>query len=433
MDLNESGVRETKFSRARFLRVTAVGAGLLAVPGALASCGLGGGGGTALRFVGHADYKEAASAMIERFREQNPDVTFETSYAPTDNLQTSLRAQLGGGNAPDIHTVWPGNGSAMSMVQLVEADLLADLSDQPWVDEIPESFKPVFTHEGNTYNLTPNYSVIGAIYNKQVFDDLGLEIPTTWDELLALCDEVKADGKHPIALGNQTPFVTQMINYALVASTVFAENPDFAEQHLEGEASFPDSGWREAFEKYLELNEREYFNPNPNGTTYEQQLQMVANGEAAMAVSTSGALPQIEDYGEEGQYSIFAFPGVNDPEKVWIPAAPGNGFGVNSNSDNIDVSKTFLTFMSETENMNDFANSVGGLPLIPNEQFEVPETLESMVQFVEQERNVPFMDQRWPNAEIQPVHFAVVQEVFAGETTIDEALRRMEAAYDQGG
>lgn len=433
-DLDEGRITETKLSRARFLQVAAAGAGLLAIP-SLASCRLGGEGGgqTSLRFVGLSDEQEALRPLIERYREQNADVTFSTSYAPVDQVQTQVRTQLAGGNPPDLHVVWPGNGSAMAMVQLAQAGLLAELSDEPWVDKIPKSFQPVFTYEGDTYFFSSTFSVIGAIYNKNVFEDLGLEIPTTWDELLALCDEVKAAGKYPIALGNQTPWVTQLINYALVASTVFAENPDFAEQHLEGETSFPESGWREAFEKYMELDEREYFNPNSLGTTYEQQLQMVASGDAAMAVQVSSGVPQIESYGEPGQFAMFAFPGVNDPEKVWIPAAAGAGWGVNVDSEHIEESKAFLRFLAETENMNSFAETAGDLVLIPNEQFEVPESLESMIPFVEQDRSAPYMDQRWPNAEVQPTHFAVIQEVFAGTATIDQALRRMEAAYDQEG
>lgn len=432
-DLDEGGIRETKLSRARFLQVAAVGAGLLTMP-SLAACGLGGGGGgeTSLRFAALSDDQEALESLIKRYQEQNPDVALSTSYAPVDQVQTQLRTQLGGGNPPDLHVVWPGNGSAMSMVQLAQANLLADLSDQPWADEIPENFRSVFTYEGATNFFSPSFAVIGAIYNKEVFNDLGLEIPKTWDELLALCDEVKAAGKHPIALGNQTPWVTQLINYALVASTVFAANPDFAEQHLEGTTSFPESGWRDAFEKYMELDKRGFFNPNSLGTSYEQQLQMVASGDAAMAVQVSSGVAQIEGYGEPGQFAMFALPGVNDPKKVWIPAAAGAGFGVNSDSEYVDESKAFLRFLAEAKNSNYFTETSGELALIPNEQSDVPESLESMLPFVEQGRSAPFMDQRWPNAEVQPVHFAVVQEVFAGETTIDQALSRMEAAYNQG-
>lgn len=423
-------VTETRISRAKFLRAAAAGTGLLAVPG-LASCGLGGGSETALRLAGFADFQEATNTMIERYQEQNPDTTFETTYAPVDQVQSSLRPQLASGNAPDMHVVWPGNGNALAMIPLVQANLLENLSDQPWASEIPESFERVFAVEGETYFFTPSFSMIGAIYNKNVFDELGLQIPETWDDLISTCEEIKADGRHPIALGNQTPWVTQLINYALVASTVFAENPDFAEQHLEGNADFSDSGWQEAFEKYMELNEQEFFNPNPLGTTYEQQLQMVASGEAAMAVQTSGGIPQIESYGEPGQFAVFAFPGVNDPDMVRVPAAPGNGFGVSPNSDFIEESKAFITFMSETENMNDFADITGSLPVIPNEQAEDPEALQPMMPFVEQDKGVPYMDQLWPNPEVQQVHFAVVQEAFTGETTISDALRRMEDAYEQ--
>src|SRR5262245_26667811 len=67
------------------------------------------------------DAKVGWEPLIAAYKKVAPNVTIKASYAPTDQLQTALRAQLGAGNAPDLFAAWPGNGSAMAIQQLAPA------------------------------------------------------------------------------------------------------------------------------------------------------------------------------------------------------------------------------------------------------------------------------------------------------------------------
>src|SRR4051794_35568561 len=129
-------------SRRGFLVLT----GGAAAMAALTACGGSGSGDDSLRLVGVADQQKPLDELTKAYGK----VKFNASYAPTDQVQTSVRTQLGAGNAPDIHVVFPGNGSAMSMAQIAKANLLADLSDQEWTKKIPENFKPAFQSGGKT-------------------------------------------------------------------------------------------------------------------------------------------------------------------------------------------------------------------------------------------------------------------------------------------
>jgi hypothetical protein len=120
------------------------------------------------------------------------------------------------------------------------------------------------------------------------------------------------------------------------------------------------------------------------------------------------------------------------PDKLWIPAAAGGSYGLNAESDNPEGGKELLQVMAEPENMNKSASLQGALPSIPNDQFQIPSALEPMMPFMEEGKIVPFMDQLWPNAEVQQAHFTAVQQLFTGEITIDEALRSMDEAYQKG-
>jgi raffinose/stachyose/melibiose transport system substrate-binding protein len=422
---------------ARALRAAGGGAAVLALSATLAACGGsddGGGsdGGGSLRIVAVADQKPALDPLIAAYERANPDVDITATYAPTDQVQTSVRTQLGAGNAPDVHVVYPGSGSAMSMAEIARAGLLADLDDQPWTRSIPSSLDGAFKYEDRTYIYSAGSSVIGAIYNRAAFERAGVEIPRTWSELIASCDAFQRAGIVPIALGAQTPWVTQLITYALVPSTVYARDPTFDDEQLAGRTTFADSGWRDAMEKYLELQREGCFNDNPNGTTFEQQTSLVGTGRAAMAVQVSAVLAGFRDAASDPeQISMFPFPGAEDPADNWIPAGVVVGLGVSARSENLDGAKRFVAFLGEAQNIDRWASSVAAIPLVRDDSTRIDPALEPFLPYIDEDKAVPFMDQRWPNAEVQPTHFAVIQELLSGKSSVDDALQKMDEAYGQ--
>jgi len=407
-------------------------AGGAAAAGTLAACGgnSSGSGGGQLKVIGAGSQEAGLRKALEQYKAKNADFDFNLSFSPADQLQTSLRAQLAAGNAPDLHAVYPGNGSAMSMVQLSKAKLLTDLSDQAWTQKIPTGFKGAYQQDGKTYIFSPGTSVLGAIYNKKAFSTAGVEPPKTWSELLTVCEALKKKGIVPLALGAQTPWVTQLINYALVPGTVYAKQPDFDDKMAAGSTSFASSGWADAMTKYLELQKRGFFNDNPNGTTYEQATSMVGTGKAAMAVQVSAVLqayraaaPSPDDLG------MFPFPATDTVADNWIPGGIVVGLAVSAKSKKAEQARKFIEFCGQPETVSAWAEAVACVPLYSEGEAKVDPVLKPFLPYLADNKAVPFMDQRWPNAEVQPTHFAVVQELLGGRTTVDGALKKMDEAY----
>ena len=421
----------TPVSRRRLLQLMggAMAAGTLAACGGNSSGGSGGGGGN-LKVIGAGSQEAGLRKALDEYKKQNSSFDFNLSFSPADQLQTALRAQLAAGNAPDMHAVYPGNGSAMSMVQLSKANLLADLSDQAWTQKIPTGFKGAYQQDGKTFIFSPGTSVLGAIYNKKAFAKAGVEVPTTWSELLSVCEALKKQGIVPLALGAQTPWVTQLINYALVPGTVYAKQPDFDDKMADGSASFAGSGWADAMNKYLELQKRGFFNDNPNGTTYEQATSMVGTGKAAMAVQVSAVLqayraaaPSPDDLG------MFPLPATDTPADNWIPGGIVVGLAVSAKSKKADEARKFIEFCGQPDMINSWAEAVACVPLYSEGEAKVDPVLKPFLPYLSGNKAVPFMDQRWPNAEVQPTHFAVVQELLGGKSSVDAALKKMDEAY----
>ena len=419
---------------------------LLAV--AVAACGSGtqdsssndggagagaGGKPVTLTLTSITDAKGGWDPLIAAYKKVAPNVTIKASYAPTDQLQTALRAQLGAGNAPDLFVAWPGNGSAMSVQQLAPSGLVADISYQGWIKQVPDGLKPLLGADGKSYMWSACVAPIGVIYNKRVFEDAGVtQPPKTWGELLTAADKIKQAGKIPFAVGNQTPWITQLLPYAIAPSTAFAEDPNLAQDMLDKKKSFENSGWHTVFERYLELYKRGLFNKSPNGTTYEQTQSLVGSGKAAMAVQVIATMPPfLAAAKNKADLGTFPFPAADTADALQIPAGVCAGLAASANGKHLEEAKKFIDWLGKPENMATFSKATFSIPLVGAESADVDPVLKPFTPFLASNKTVPFMDQQWPNAKVQPAHFAGIQELVAGKTNVPGLLKQLDEAYNQ--
>jgi raffinose/stachyose/melibiose transport system substrate-binding protein len=392
------------------------------------SAGTGDVSGT-LKIAAGTEIKAGVEALIEAYQAERPDVDVKASYALETQFNTQIKAQLTGSNGPDVLVTIPGSGNATSVGALAKAGLLQDLSEEPWVADINPAQKAEVTFDDKTYMYPLGYDPMGIVYDAKVWEKHGMTVPETWSELLASCAQWREKGLEPIAVGMKESFVPQFITYALIASTVYRENPDFDEQQAAGTATFSDSGWRDAFEKYVELERAGCFNKGFQGMGYDEMLNAVTSGKAAMTVTVSASMGAMRESNPDAEITMAPFPTTDNAEDNWVGAGVFAGFSMSSKAQNPEVAKDFLRFINTPEMAAKFQAAAGAVP--PGDNPEAP-GLESVVAVIQDGRTGPYPDHFWPNPDVQATHNAVVQQIFTGQTTIDEALQKMDAAYSKG-
>ena len=105
------------------------------------------------------------------------------------------------------------------------------------------------------------------------------------------------------------------------------------------------------------------------------------------------------------------------------------GIGINVKSKHAEQAKKFIEYCGQPDVVNAWAEAVACVPLYSEGDAKVDPVLKPFLPYLKDNKAVPFMDQRWPNAEVQPTHFAVVQELLGGKTTVPAALKKMDEAY----
>jgi raffinose/stachyose/melibiose transport system substrate-binding protein len=317
------------FSRKSHITAKMLGIGVVAASLTLAGCSSGGGeseDGSSISVL--VDNNEATvalwNALVEAFEAKNPDITVKVETRPQgaegDNL---VKTRLSTGDMDDVFAYNSG-----SLLQALTPDqTLANLADEDWVSTLDEGFRTVVSTDNGMYGIPLGQSMGGAVlYNKDVYADLGLSVPTTWDEFISNSEAIKAAGTvAPIIQTYADTWTSQLFVLGNNAN-VLAEDPDWADKYTENKAKYADEPALAGFEHLEEVHEKDLLNEDYASATYDDGIRMISTGEGAQyPMLTFAAGPIIQNYPEAlPTVGLFPLPGdsaESNPLTVWQPNA----------------------------------------------------------------------------------------------------------------
>jgi raffinose/stachyose/melibiose transport system substrate-binding protein len=328
----------------------------------------------------------AAEGLVEAFQEANPDVEINIEARPQGpDGETLLKTRLNSGDAGDL--VWFNSGSLLQ--SLNPSVTLLDVSDEDWVADVSDEWVQAASVDDVLYGApVGGASAGGILYNKTVFSDLGLEIPRSWDELVAVAEKVKAAGLVPVAQTYKDSWTSQFLVLGDFFNVQAAE-PDFAEQWTAGEAKFAGNPAAMAgFEHLAELHAKELINPDYASATFDQGQEMIATGAAAMYPQISGITGALVDRYPNAAEDIGFFPipgedAESNGATLWQPPA----LYIAKASEHADAAKRFLAFVASPDGCAAYvaANGADGISPVTTCTLpdDVPATLTDLLPFTE--------------------------------------------------
>ncbi|WP_373232848.1 extracellular solute-binding protein [Cohnella sp.] len=263
------------------------------------------------------------------------------------NRFTKLPAEMAAGNPPKVFDLFGGNADAL---KYAKAGRLLDLT--PILDELglKDKFLNVFgqfTLDGKIYGLPIGGNMEGVFYNTELFQQNGLNAPTTWDDLVKAADTLKDKGITPFAIGSQAGWVPNMLLNTLIGRQVSAGFPNGL---TDGSFKWNQPEAVAGFTVYKEWVDKGYFTKGELGKTYDDMLNDFAAGKAAMIFDGSwrssafkaGAVAA----GLEGKVGFIALPAIPNAkgDQTSINANYGNGYGFSSdlNDSELKAVKAFI-------------------------------------------------------------------------------------------
>ncbi len=405
----------------------------------LASCASNGGGEAdpnapvTLRLSVEAGAVRAPIAvMADKYSEENPNVTFDVEEVPNEQYGEVLRTQLQGGNASDVFYVTGGNGNPHSALPLAEAGYLEPLTDTSAAELYNDQTRYLSEWNDQLWTQPVDFVPITNNYNITAAEELGIKPPfRTVAEVKAACKTAQAGGKTLLRLAGSTVPNNGLTTLQFAATRVFADEPDWNAKRTNGEVTFADTaGWKESLQLILDLRDAGCFQNGVEAGVIADNVPNVAAGNAIGAFAPGGAVGDMRRINPDASFISTAFPG--DAGEEYMFASPSNMLGINAKSGANEkaAAKGFLAWLAEPENADALAETSGNLSIRAGAGSALPEQYSSIATYFEQNNYQPLANLGWPSPEVYNTLGTGVQGLLTGQTTIDDVLASMDAAWD---
>lgn len=295
--------------------------------------------------------------------EEKFNIIIEMQNVATANYRSTFKAKMSGDDMSDlfmIHDLTPSEDGYVMDNTTVSPDMLLDLSDlentKLYSDETLEST----TVDGKLTRMSVSKNPMGVLYNRKVFSDNNLQIPTNIDEFMDVMDTLKDKGIAPLAGSFADGWSAQIIPFIAVDNWVVRNNPNLGKDLYDITTNSRKMKWSETDETMKEALglvkkwiDEGYFTNDPLGTDANVASQLLATGEAAMFITGAWQYSVASQACEEGvEIGFFPLP-LNKPgEDLYVPGLnkEGNeGMCINAESPNVEAAKIAMNYYLSEE------------------------------------------------------------------------------------
>ena len=248
------------------------------------------------------------NSLIDEFEAANPDIDIVSDCVLNDSYKEKIRVLVSTDALPDVFFSWSGvfgENLTRSGRVLALDDVMA--RDSEWSSQIVEGQWAPFNYNGKQYGAPWSMDGKAFFYNVDVFNELGIEIPTTLNELYAVCEKLKENGyDEPISAGFSAPWA---VSHYLGTICQRVVDPEVLAKDYTGGGDFSDPAYIEALNIFKKLGE--YMTSDPCSVDHEFARNAFIMGVSPMCYMQLAEMKYMRD-DEELNYAFFNFPAVED-------------------------------------------------------------------------------------------------------------------------
>lgn len=264
-----------------------------------------------------------AEWVKETVEEKYPYITVDLQTYASDEIDQISKTRIASDDAPAIF-------GGFNTQEYVDAGYIYDLSNEPWLSNIQESVQSAGMVDGVLTQVPMDTNYYGVFYNKDIFDELGLEVPTTLTEFYAVCDTLKENDISPFCCGFgdiwtlQEQFSPIYMTLCMGGYGGFeADKEWYANKENLTSNYADDAAFARSFEILYSLTP--YFSDDPMATDWQTARNMMATGEGAMIANGSWTMDGVLSINPDVTVSAFPMPVSEDPADSVFIAQPGSG------------------------------------------------------------------------------------------------------------
>ena len=312
--------------------------------------------------IAQSRYYNGLQQMITKLEEEE-NIIIELDVIPDDQYTVYMKERVLAGEAPDlIDYNIPG-----IYYELNPETYFVNLSEEPWVKNLIVPDNISYNGQIYGYPFQSIQGVFGYIYNKELFDNLHIKVPTTWEELLEVCELIKSecgDTIAPIYLAKDS-WVPQIYMTANFATALGSEGSVNVGNALESNklkwTDIPE--FYQVINRYLDLFKQGYINENYYTATYEDMITAMGTGQAAMVFCGDFFASSVLQTYPSANLDMFdvRMAGSHD---VIAATTQSVGFVISNTSPNIEVAKRVFQLWSTPDYGDLYYKNRTGFPAL---------------------------------------------------------------------
>lgn len=305
-------------------------------------------GGTLEFIMQQPDLNDGTYAQYEDF-EAKTGVKISIEQLPTEQFGNLVLARAATNDLADLL----GYHVGALLRALNPEENLIDITNEEFINNLDGQFINSVTVNGKIYG-TPVLPINGGgvVYNKKVYEGLGLKVPKTWAELMDNCQAILDGGIIPVVGTFQVSSTAQMI-WLSDFYNVTAAVPNFAEEYTANRIRLAETPvYVRSFEKMEEVYKRGFYNKDYLSTGRDDGLAKLARGEAAHYFGLTREINNIATNTPEYVEDIGFFPLPSDDAgidglTIWVP----HGYYICKTTKNPEGARLFQEYMSSSDSV----------------------------------------------------------------------------------
>jgi multiple sugar transport system substrate-binding protein len=364
--------------------------------------------------------------MAADFDALHPNLTVDLTIVDREAWKTQIRNALSA-DPPDVVNWYAAN----RMGPFVDAGLFMDITD--WWEagdyEGLDSVRGAMTQDGRQWGIPYTYYQWGMYYREDIFNELGLSEPATWEEEVANCQVIIDSGRKCYTIGTRFLWTAGgWFDYLNMRTNGF----DFHMALARGEVEWTDDRVRQTFANWRQLIDMGAFIDDHQTYSWQEALPFMINGEATAYLMGNFAVDQLRNGGlTDDQLDFYQFPAIN-PDVEMGEDAPTDTFHVASGAQNVDAARAFLQYVTspEVQTAINGPDGLGQLPVNANASVADDEFIQQGFEMLSNNATggiAQFFDRDWP-AEMASIGMEGLQEFMVFPDNLDDILARLESA-----
>lgn len=295
---------------------------------------------------------EAIKNAIARFQDKYPNIKVEDVPHENDPYKTKLATAMASGEEPDIFITW-GGGWLKSFID--EGKVLdIDAKVKEIADQYYEGALSLFEVDGKVYGLPYAVGPSPVYYNKQIYKELGLEVPKTLEEFEKNCEVLKEKGYIPISLANSSQWPGALI-FIWLSLRQGGADTFLNAYNRTNNGTFEDESFIKAGQIIQDWVKKGYFNEGFNAMNYDTGAarMLLYSGQAVHMVQTNGFLSVCKSEDEEfynEKLGIFNFPAIDGGKGTTAEIlGGGNGYSIAASTKHPDEAFELIKALTDKE------------------------------------------------------------------------------------